>query len=257
MGYMAPNRLDRPLTALFGILLALQIVKWGSLKLPVQGPLAVLLATGLFIGLAGKAWPWRNRALFFVSYGSCFLLVWAVGHPSVGLEPGRLWALTFLATAVMAGSIVFNSQNRAKWAWVLAIGCSVMFGLLIAFISGPRGGSDWMLQLAMKWLDTDDWRLAQVYVHNFRKTLHFTGYGLAALCSAIAARHGGAKVKSAFLIGLAWPVPLAVFDEIQQTGAQNRTGRASDVLLDIAGMLLFLSLWAWRTTVKERRAENL
>lgn len=250
---MRKERVDQIVTALFGVLLLLQLVKWGSMQLPVQGPLALMLATGLVVGLTPKAWAFRNRALFLLSYSCGFLLLWAVGHPQAEMEPGKLWGLTLVTCMAVAGSIVWNSKVSGGKVWLLAIGSSVLFGLMIAFISGPRGGPDWMQKFLMDLWHTDDWQYVNGVVYNIRKTMHFCGYGLAALCTAIAANKAGAGLKTSFWLGLAWPVPLAVFDEWQQTATKTRTGKFTDVLLDTAGMLVFLGLWFWAASRRETK----
>jgi len=255
-----PMRQDRVrwfAAAAFAVLCILQAVKWGAMQLPIQGPLLLILVFGLVVAGFKNEFPFRNHVLFVCAYGATFFLIWAVSHPGVELVPGRTWLLTLVACAALAGIIVWNTRGKNGWVWLVALMATVGFGLLIALISGPRGGPDWMAVLVQKWLGLrdDQWEYRNSIVYMIRKFLHFTGYGLAALAAAVAARKAGAKINRAVLLGIAWPLPLAIFDEYQQRFAPTRTGMATDVVLDFCGMLAFLGVFAFMQKRKETHAE--
>lgn len=240
----------------FAVLCILQAVKWGAMQLPIQGPLLLILIAGLVVAGFRNEFAFRNHALFVCAYGATFFLIWAVGHPGVELVPGRTWLVTLTSCCVLAVVIIWNARGKSGAKWLTAIFVTVGFGLVIALMSGPSGGPDWMANLVQKWFGpTDDqWEIRNSIVYGIRKSLHFIGYGSAALAAAIAAKKAGASVKRSVLLGIAWPLPLAVFDEYQQRFAPNRSGMFNDVLLDLSGMLTFLGIFAfvhWRKSNTE------
>lgn len=246
------------ITILFGGLFGLQVYKFGALKLPIHLPLLLLVTTGFVAGLLPSLRPIQSRLMFLSAYGSAFLLLWATGRPEANLRIGLFW----LATATLVISILsvlayvqsVNGKSRWSWAFMLAI----VFGLFIAYASGPGGGPGWMAKAIEQifGLGPEDWRIRAAILFWIRKTMHFVGYGAAAYCTAWAARKQGASVVPALLAGYAWPLPLAIFDEWQQKSSPTRTGSPWDVFLDFCGMTTFLFvLWLiWRR--KDRPEEK-
>lgn len=253
------GRTSQVITAICGLLVALQIVRWGALQLPIQGPLLVLLGAGLLVAFTPDAWPFKNKSLFVLSYGATFFLLWAAGHPGISTQIGGTWTVTLAGCAAMAGLIVWNAKGQKGWIWLLAIFITVAFGLFIAVMSGPSGGPDWMKIWVHRTFNIpeEEWRYANQIVWWIRKTLHFTGYGIAALCAAIAAKKAGAQLNTALIVGVAWPIPIAVFDEWQQTYATNRSGQLRDVLIDIAGMVFFLAVYRALVISREQREAKM
>ncbi len=239
---MAKDHLRWIAALVFLALCLVQIVKWGAMQLPVQGPIFAIFAAGLVVALYRDALPFRNHLLFTCSYGAVFFLLWAVGHPNIEIVPGRTWLVTLTASMALATTLLWNLRGNRGWRWMVALALSVSFGLFIAFASGPKGGSDWMQELVMRVLDIPghEWKKAQRIVTVFRKSMHFIGYGAAAYATAATALRSGAPLVRSMLLGLSWAVPLAVFDEWQQRYAPNRTGKAGDILLDVSGMVAFL-----------------
>ncbi len=246
-------------TILFGSLYILQVVKFGYMKLPIHLPFLLLVITGLVAGLLPSLKPIQSRLMFLSAYGSAFLLLWATGRPEAGLKVGLFW----IATAGLVISIlsvlayVQHLNGKKPWSWAFML--AVVFGLFIAYASGPGGGPGWMSRMIEQifGLGPEDWEVRSAILFWIRKTMHFVGYGSAAFCTAWAARKQGASLKAAILAGYAWPLPLAVFDEWQQHSSPTRTGSPWDVLLDFCGMSIFLfSFWLiWRNRSEQKENE--
>lgn len=241
------------LTTLFAALFVLQIVQWSRVQLPLFAPLALLGAAGLAAGLMPVLKPLMNRVMFVSAYGSAFLLIWAAGQPQSQMPVGRVWGLSALICLAVVCLISWATHKRTGNRWLWAFVAAIGFGLLIAFISGPEGGPDWMVVFVTEFFQLDDWRDAKAIVYTFRKSMHLLGYGLAAYCTAWAVfRQKGGRTL-ALVAGLAWPLPLAIFDEWQQTQASNRSGQIADIVIDLAGMVTFLALFWWRSGIKSRQ----
>lgn len=242
-------------TALFGGLLILQIVRFGALQLPVHLPVVLLVATGLLAGLIPSLKSLQTRLMFVSAYGTAFIWMWATGQPNSGLGVGRFWlATTVLLLAIMAVLAYVQAQGEGKkWSWAFLL--AVVFGLFIAFISGPEGGSDGMVKLVQMIFGytDDDWRIVSRIVFFIRKTIHFTAYGSAAFFTAWAVWRQGGKLGSCWAAGYAWPLPLSVFDEWNQSHVNTRTGTMNDVVLDIFGMTFFLFVFTWFYKRRERK----
>ena len=238
----------------FASLAILQAVKWGAMGLAVQGPLLLLLVIGLVVAGFRDTLPFRNHFLFVFAYGSVFLLMWAVGNPGVELVVGRTWVATVGGLVTLAGVLIWNLKGRQDFKWLLAFIGATGFGLLIAFICGPNGGPDWMHNFFMRvWnLEPEEWEIAHKAVAMIRKSLHFLGYGLAALCTAVMAYRVRKDVWRSALFGIAWPLPIAIFDESQQQLSAVRTGQVWDVLLDFGGMVTFLTVFVIWNLRKEK-----
>ncbi|MDI9639938.1 VanZ family protein [Kamptonema cortianum] len=236
---------------LFFLILVVLVIKWSALSLQILAPLTVTAAAGLIVASFPQAWPFKSRFLFVTSYAAAFLLIWAVGKPETQLLPGMTWMTLLLAFCLVAGLIAWNAKDRRGIAWFVAVVCSVGFGLLIAYIAGPRGGADPLIAWIQETFNTD-YFTADKAAFVIRKSLHFAGYGLAALCTAQAAYKSGASVATCWAVGLGWPLPIAVYDEWQQTMANNRSGQISDVALDTLGMITFLAAWHWVVRRKQR-----
>lgn len=229
-------------TGVFGALLLLQIIRWGALGFAIQAPLLLILALGLILAAFRDSLPFRNHALFICAYAAGFLLIWAVGRPEFQGIAGRTWLATLTAVLALGGGLAWNLREHKDFKWLITFVCASGFGLLVAFISGPQGGPKWMLNFYMDLLrlKPDEWEIAHRLVTITRKSMHFTGYGLAALCTAITAQRVKPNLIRSLAFGIAWPLPIAIFDEFEQARSANRTGQLTDVLLDLSGMITFL-----------------
>lgn len=150
---------------------------------------------------------------------------------------GLLFPLFGLAPVFMA---------RSPAAWMLWIAWSA--GFFVAYLSGGVGGAGrffaWLQEMGLSLAQAD------MVVLIVRKSIHVTAYGAFAVCA-----FGGLKdclwgPRSRLVLAVGWPLAFAVFDEIKQSRASGRTGSAYDVLIDLAGIALFLGFAYWR----ERRS---
>ena len=120
--------------------------------------------------------------------------------------------------------------------------------VLVAYFSGGQGSSGTML----RWLVAHG--MSDSHAHQvtlaFRKTVHFTFYGLTGLTALCAARAAEAESPEAVRTALLAAFTLAAFDEFRQSGYANRTGSAWDMLLDLAGAAAFVGLSVWRARKK-------
>ena len=244
-------------TALFGGLLVLQAVRFGAMKLPVHLPLVLLVTTGLVAGLFPFLKPLQTRLMFVSAYGTAFIWVWATGQPASGLGIGRFWlATTVLLVAILAVLTFVQSQSQTsgkKWSWTFLL--AVAFGLFVAFVSGPGGEADWLSELVwnVSGLDRSEWRTHIKIVFYIRKSIHFLVYGSAAFVTAWAIWKQGGKLPVCLAAGYGWPLPLAIFDEWNQSHVESRTGTPWDVMIDLFGMTVFLGVFAWIYKRKETK----
>lgn len=118
----------------------------------------------------------------------------------------------------------WRTPRAAAWTAVLVLG-----GWVVALLSSSKGGPDPMLQMFAGWFGPE---AAETVVMLTRKGIHFTFYGLMGFA---AYRAGGTRA-------LAFPVSLAMFDELRQATSPGRTGSWFDVLLDLAGVATFVYL---------------
>jgi hypothetical protein len=238
----------------FAALAVLQAVKWGSMGLAIQAPLVLILILGLVVAGFREHLPFRNHALFVCAYGSAFLLLWAAGSPGVDLVPGRTWIVTLGGVLALAGVVVWNLRGKQGFWWVFAFALATGFGLFIAFASGPQGQTPWLQRFYMMIfkLPDEEWRTAALWMYWTRKCLHFIGYGTAAVATASLVRRNGASLGRCFAVGLAWPLPISIFDEYQQSLTPTRGGKWEDVFLDFCGMVCCLGVFVLIQRRKER-----
>ena len=164
---------------------------------------------------------------------------WALGegkgNPGIAFVLGVAGLLTFVVTA----------KGSRTAPWLALLGGAVV---LVAYFSGGQGSAGTML----RWLvahgasDADAHRVTLA----FRKTVHFTFYGLTGLTSLRALRAAGSELPDSARAALLAALALASFDELRQSAYANRTGSAWDVLLDLAGASTFVGLSVWRDARK-------
>lgn len=114
------------------------------------------------------------------------------------------------------------------------------FALALAVLSSSIGGSGWQLAMFQNLgLSHENAETATFY---FRKSVHFTAYGLAGLAALNCAKDFGLNAQGATLWALFLVGSYATFDECRQTFVSNRTGTWTDVLLDLAGAFVFMTV---------------
>lgn len=172
-----------------------------NLALPLAGGATVLLA-GLVRG--------RSAGLLLSLLGGVML--------SQGLQAGAVVVLLALVSVFLDG----------PKAWR---GALVAMLFVVGFVSGGEGAPGGSFSALEGWGLSPD--AAYALVLTFRKTVHFTAYGLLAVAAAQAYRAGDAR-----RFGVPFALVVASFDEARQAFVTSRSGSAWDVLLDGAGALL-------------------
>jgi|GEM_PF-3003802 len=244
------------------------------------GVLRGALAFGL--GLAGGivvlavltyAYPelWLPVAFGGLGSGLMFLEPWAVKRGIVWpLSIGLIAAVTsgWFATAtgssrqidVMFGpSLIFlpivggaflvfvvvqwrmpAKQRRAGW-WMLV---TVTMAYIVSMASSSVGGAGRMVTFLTHYLhmSLDD---AHQVVHIVRKSIHFSFYGFLGCTARNAAANAGEKMAVVLRYGLLWTLLVASFDEFRQSSQPGRNGSIYDVMLDMAGAIVFLAILTW------------
>lgn len=192
--------------------------------------------------------PYSNRHSQTIVCAAFFVLAWMW---SVAKEQ---WAISVsvpifsaLLLALGAGSLVriisrrFIKDPLARDQICFWLFAAILMSSFIAFFSGSSGAADPMFAFARDTLGLSPYA-AEFAVVITRKTLHFTVYGLLAWFTYKAARAGDASLNGSVAIALAFALVHSIFDETRQSLTLGRTGSPWDVLLDLAGMLTFLSI---------------
>jgi len=223
--------------------------------------LAFALAAGVALVLG--AWPHMaglTRCLIASIYGLFFLTCqvgpWMHVGDRVGIDPrlkhlAELYDRNFdrvqlLAMAVVAIWLIVKAVQDRRRPWfslwfLLMMAC----GLLVLQYSGPDGApNDFAARLAA-YLHIS-MPSAEAIVIAVRKTIHFAFYGLFAFFAVKAGICAGAPWHKALWSGVAFALMHAVFDESRQAFSAGRSGSFWDVLLDAAGMAIFVLLLSRR-----------
>ncbi|MBS1709652.1 MAG: VanZ family protein [Armatimonadetes bacterium] len=194
-------------------------------------PMPLLFATlgGLLTVGAFWAITWRSR-------------LWYVG-PAVGLSATALFCLwrplPLLAVLVLAAVFAGINATLEQWEskgdrrWQFAL---TFFAVCIGGLSNGTGSPGHFPEELAAWLHTSPEQAWGIVVAA-RKVIHFTAYGISALA---AYRWSEANRSPGLWRGLAFVLPLALFDEFRQSFAAGRLGSGWDVALDMAGAVTFL-----------------
>ena len=124
-------------------------------------------------------------------------------------------------------------------AWLAVAVCLSAF---IAYFGGSQGGGGGMVEFLMR-----DWKMAEADAREmtfiFRKLVHINFYGLCALAWYLAPINKSVSTLPRSLpFAFGSTFCLAAFDETRQLFAENRTGTAVDVGIDMGGAILFLAI---------------
>lgn len=183
-----------------------------------------------------------HQPLILLTYAGIFTTAWlrSFEFPGWSRTPGKIHtvslalAATLSAIAVLVCLWKLSGKLRKPGLWLLVV--SILAGL-VAMFSGPGGGPDPMFAwLARQGIEGSQ---AEMIIVAFRKTIHFTFYGVFAFAAFRGARDAGIGPARFFAITLT--LAHAAFDETRQLSAKHRSGSAIDVLIDAAGMLTFLA----------------
>lgn len=212
---------DNPTLALFTVLLG-------------SGLLSLLPAFQSFP--SGATWT----ALFAAGFWSRWIdTCTTIGGPSditstrIELAAGVAW----VALGIVA---IRDLQRNKNVPFMPALFCLAGAWLIAQFSAeagGASGMADWLIRIAGISAET-----AASVTTIARKSIHFLFYGLLALAAFRLAYRGGAKGAWAVAWAFAFALALSLFDETRQSFVVGRTGSIWDVLLDVAGMAVFVGI---------------
>jgi VanZ family protein len=224
----------------------------------------VTFAMAVGVALLMRFWPnvtamvrWLVAGLYVLSY-----LTWQIGPwlhigDRIGVndtvkslvdrydDSFHKVQLVAMGCIVVLLLIQWIKDRKRPWfsVWFVLV---VAMGLLIIQYSGSTGAPGqsglWLANL----LHISP-RAAEVIVTLIRKTIHFTFYGCLALFSYFAGEAAGCPQKLSLRVAMGYALMHAVYDEYRQSFAPGRTSSIWDVLLDAAGMALFLYLGQRKT----------
>lgn len=198
-----------------------------------------------------------------LAYLSAFFMLWMATErlPSTRDEPRIIQAATSAILPVLAGFGIITGllwlrevSPKARSA-AYAVMPALLCGLIIAYFSGGAGDAGRMVDWAMKLLNLNE-ETAQQLVFWARKSVHFGFYAAFAACAWRASRVGGLAVAASWASTLLWAGTHAGFDELRQASVANRTGRATDLVIDVAGMLTALLFLNWRSASSKPTAAS-
>lgn len=239
--------------SVLAVLILLQVIFWNEQRMPVLIPLCTLLALGISSACFPALSQWSTRLVFATGFGCVFLLVWARFQVQLNLQHSRLWLVTIVLLLGLLAFLIYVDRAVSKEKKIpISLILVVSFAFVVAMLSGDRGGQShtfqWLIDIFGLHPD-----LAGKVNGWIRKTIHFLAYGMAALLTAHAVERQGGSLTKSIVAGLAWPIPLAIFDEWNQSRHPSRGASAWDVVLDIGGMAVMLGLYAW---LRSRREEK-
>ena len=165
---------------------------------------------------------------------SLFFLVWLTSEVGISNAP----AGAFFATLILSLMALVHSLLSFGYRTALYLVAALSMGLLIAFFSGGKGGSDPMIAFLREHFSLTP-EQAEVAVKIIRKSIHFVFYGLLGFFASCGARRSEAERRNAFAFGVSYVLAHAVFDESRQHFTPGRSGAFSDVLLDLSGAIAF------------------
>lgn len=238
-------------------LIILQVVFWNDQRMPVLIPLCTLLALGLSSACFPALSEWKTRLVFATGFGCVFLLVWARFQVQFNLQHSRLWLVTIVLLLALLAFLIYvdravTKRNKIPISLIMVV--SFAFG--VAMLSGDRGGQghtfQWLIDIFGIHPD-----LAGKINGWIRKSVHFLAYGFAAYLTAHAVERQKGTLSMSIVAGLAWPLPLAIFDEWNQSRHPSRGASLWDVVLDLTGMVVLLAFYAWRRQSRELKEASL
>lgn len=206
----------------------------------------LMLVVVMLLGVLPSYRPVESRLPFFFGYGSAFAIayIYSVEPPIAGSTAERIsrLAIPLLVLTLLVG-LVFYIRSwplhpSAKW-----LGIVFGLGLLLAYFSGEAGGTGhggWERWLTQH-LDLSP-GAAYALVVIARKAVHIAFYGLLAFSAWSAARAEKISKPEAVLFAAILSMSHAGFDELRQSVTPDRTGSVWDLLIDLVGVVLFLTL---------------
>ena len=213
-------------------------------------PMLLIAALGLLLAWHPRLSKAPASGWFVAVFGFGELYVWMRATGPAISDPEKLFSklaetlpAVVLASGIFCLAFLIERNARAapqlRLSWVAAI-FIYLVGWGIAYFSDGKGGADPMIAALMDRFQLDE-STARTLVVAIRKALHFLVYGclaLAALRLANPRHHRNTAIAFGLLIALSF----ALFDELRQATATNRTGSAWDIGLDMLGATTFIGV---------------
>lgn len=190
----------------------------------------------LVSGVTGTAWMISRPRMHKDLMDSWFRL-----GPKAAAFVAFLGLIWFLIVLIL-------QQKKPPLFWVCAL---VLEAALVGYFSSSLGGKSHTVHLLQLLFNFDD-ATADRLAFTVRKGLHFTFYGLIGLSAFQLVKGSGVAGKAVLLLGLAFALNYASFDELRQSDAADRTSSIMDVALDMSGALTFCGIAYWRSAPRKR-----
>ncbi len=184
------------------------------------------------------------------AYFATVFLTWTLPAKPLLLGDSRpvlfqvsLGVIAIASLALVGREVIGRHSLNTDRRPLLCLVILYAMGAAVGYLSSSAGGStpmiNWFTHLGLT-LDQ-----ANGLTHIFRKTVHFSFYGSVGITGAFAARRIDLNVHRSASIGLGIVLLIAGFDELRQSSQPGRTGSAYDVLLDMTGAVVFVTLALW------------
>lgn len=224
-------------------LLYTAVLAWFGSQIP---PLLLTLPFLLLCAAALFMLPFRFKLQgisgLIVTYGLAFLILMSAVearhyevHFRSQVVKGLLFFLLFAISQLSTEPSL--RANAKRWIFGLCL------GLGIALLSGKEGGAGGMTSWFLEVFHLTQ-EQAELIVHIVRKVFHFIFYGTIAATFTSIGTAMSLEFRKAALFGASWATIHALFDEIRQSLSPGRSGSAIDLLIDAAGMAVFLLIAA-------------
>ncbi len=214
-------------------------------------PCALGLAVALLLQLGPSLRAYGpavfGNSLFF----SLVCYLWIVSGASEPFDSyrqdllhGLLLTVAFDTVGLVLGAA--RSERRPKLVPLLVL---FFLGWLISYFSSGKGGADPMIEWFMRTFGYSHINAEHVVVA-VRKIIHVSFYAAVATVGARTMLANGANRRTALKAGAQFALSFASFDELRQSTMPNRQGSFWDVLLDMAGAVLALVVFAKLDRIK-------
>ena len=211
----------------------------GNSVLPLIYAVVAILLAGLVLASTVVDWPQRKLRHFAWPPVQAFALG-VLAFEFALLHSGRRDQLDLILIAGAGYACLTLCPPRDR----IAVFFTVLVICGVGWFSGAGGGPDTFRRWVMSTFHLSQ-SAAETVVIAIRKTVHFSAYGV----------YGLSWRRFGWKMALIQTFLLASFDEARQTTAGNRTGSPLDVLLDLSGAIVLLTLVHFAT--RDRSPQHL
>ncbi len=229
----------------FGLLLLVSFLTTHAwLPIAYAVGFGLLLATVPAIQTARLATPIGTAML--VAVGAVWMRsegLMTMGGRAITTEMMALAWLAAIATPALILAGVWRHRLRSARSYLPWLAVLIVLSVIVAQSSNSGAGAGRMVDFMIRHFHFSK-ESAETVVVVFRKTIHFTFYGLVGFAAWRGGRDGGLWKDRLLLFAFAATLVVASFDEIRQSTQVGRTGSIWDVLLDMAGAAVFIVIAA-------------